>query len=71
MAAPLQQFAGLLQALPRNFAYGLKALLDERGGAPETEAAEEAEATEATEATEETEDTETPAAEPAADTEES
>jgi len=35
MAAPMQQFAGLLQALPRNFAYGLKALLDERGGAPE------------------------------------
>jgi large subunit ribosomal protein L10 len=34
MAAPLQQFAGLLQALPRNMAYGLKALLDERGGAP-------------------------------------
>ena len=35
LAAPMQQFAGLLQALPRNFAYGLKALLDERGGAPE------------------------------------
>src|SRR4051794_23651177 len=34
MAAPMQQFAGLLQALPRNMAYGLKALLDERGGAP-------------------------------------
>jgi large subunit ribosomal protein L10 len=29
-AAPLQQFAGLLQALPRNFAYGLKALADKR-----------------------------------------
>jgi large subunit ribosomal protein L10 len=28
MAAPMVQFAGLLQALPRNFAYGLKALLD-------------------------------------------
>jgi large subunit ribosomal protein L10 len=75
MAAPLQQFAGLLQALPRNFAYGLKALLDERGGAPEPEA-EAAEATEATasETTEETaptDQTETPAAEPAADTEES
>jgi len=35
MAAPMQQFAGLLQALPRNFAYGLKALIDERGGVPE------------------------------------
>lgn len=28
MAAPLQQFAGLLQALPRNLAYGLQALID-------------------------------------------
>jgi large subunit ribosomal protein L10 len=35
MAAPMIQFAGLLQALPRNFAYGLKALIDERGGAAE------------------------------------
>jgi large subunit ribosomal protein L10 len=34
MAAPLQTFAGLLQALPRNFAYGLQALIDEQGGAP-------------------------------------
>jgi large subunit ribosomal protein L10 len=33
MAAPMVQFAGLLQALPRNFAYGLKALTDQ-GGAP-------------------------------------
>ena len=37
MAAPMVQFAGLLQALPRNFAYGLKALIDQgrpdgRGG---------------------------------------
>jgi large subunit ribosomal protein L10 len=84
MAAPLQQFAGLLQALPRNFAYGLKALLDERGGAPEAaadepatdEPAPEAEAAPAPEATAETEtepteETETPAAESAADTEES
>jgi large subunit ribosomal protein L10 len=30
LAAPLQQFAGLLQALPRNFAYGLKALIDQK-----------------------------------------
>jgi len=29
MAAPMVQFAGLLQALPRNFAYGLKALIDQ------------------------------------------
>jgi large subunit ribosomal protein L10 len=33
MAAPMQQFASLLEALPRNFAYGLKALIDQ-GGAP-------------------------------------
>ncbi len=38
MAAPMQQFANLLQALPRNFAYGLQALIDQ-GGA--TEAAPE------------------------------
>jgi len=37
MAAPLQQFAGLLQALPRNLAYGLQALIDQKGGAPEPE----------------------------------
>lgn len=30
-AAPMQRFAGLLQALPRNFAYGLKALIDQGG----------------------------------------
>jgi large subunit ribosomal protein L10 len=31
LAAPMQQFAGLLQALPRNFAYGLQALIDQQG----------------------------------------
>jgi large subunit ribosomal protein L10 len=42
LAAPMVQFAGLLEALPRNFAYGLKALIDQQGGAPEeTPAAEE------------------------------
>ena len=35
MAAPLQQFAGLLQALPQNMAYGLRALVEQRGGVPE------------------------------------
>ena len=30
IAAPMTQFAGLLEALPRNFAYGLKALIDLR-----------------------------------------
>src|SRR3954452_1792485 len=29
--APLAKLAGLLQALPRNFAYGLKALIDQSG----------------------------------------
>ncbi|HVV37453.1 MAG TPA: 50S ribosomal protein L10 [Acidimicrobiales bacterium] len=38
MAAPMVQFAGLLQALPRNLAYGLKALIDKQGGAPEAPA---------------------------------
>ncbi len=33
LAAPMQKFASLLQALPRNFAYGLAALI-EQGGAP-------------------------------------
>ncbi|MGH9265674.1 MAG: 50S ribosomal protein L10 [Acidimicrobiales bacterium] len=30
LAAPLQKMAGLLQALPRNFAYGLSALVDQK-----------------------------------------
>src|SRR5947209_1797806 len=30
LAAPLQKMAGLLQALPRNFAYGLSALVEKR-----------------------------------------
>jgi len=30
LSAPLQQFAGLVQALPRNLAYGISALLDRR-----------------------------------------
>ncbi len=48
LAAPMQQMAGLLQALPRNLAYGMKALIDQRveGGEaappPETEQAETA-----------------------------
>lgn len=33
MAAPLTQMASLLEALPRNLAYGLAALLAQRGGA--------------------------------------
>jgi large subunit ribosomal protein L10 len=34
-AAPLQQLAGLLQALPRNLAYGLSALIEKMPAAPE------------------------------------
>jgi large subunit ribosomal protein L10 len=45
IAAPMQQLAGLMQALPRSLAYGLSALLDQKGGAPaEAEAPSEAEA---------------------------
>lgn len=32
MAAPMQQLAGLLQAVPRDFAYGLQALIEKGGG---------------------------------------
>jgi large subunit ribosomal protein L10 len=46
LAAPMQQMAGLLQALPRNLAYGISALIDQReaGGekVPEAEAPSEA-----------------------------
>src|SRR4051794_18369087 len=71
MAAPMQQFAGLLQALPRNMAYGLQALIDERGGMPMEPAAEPAGTDEldaATEAAAEEAAAEQPAAEqPAAE----
>jgi large subunit ribosomal protein L10 len=40
IAAPMVQFAGLLQAVPRDFAYGLQALI-EKGGAPGAPASEE------------------------------
>ena len=41
IAAPLRQLAGLLEALPRNLAYGLSALVDQRRDAePEAPAAE-------------------------------
>jgi large subunit ribosomal protein L10 len=35
LAAPLQQLAGLVQALPRNLAYGISALIDQRQAAGE------------------------------------
>lgn len=77
LAAPMVQFAGLLQALPRNMAYGLKALIDQKvaGGeaapaptADETPAAETETETEAAPAAEATAD-ETPAEAPAAEAE--
>jgi large subunit ribosomal protein L10 len=49
LAAPLVQFAGLLQALPRNMAYGLQALIDQKvagGEAAPAPAADEAPAAE-------------------------
>lgn len=48
LAAPMRQMAGLMKAVPQNFAYGLAALLDARGGAaaPAPEAEAEAPATE-------------------------
>ena len=48
LSAPLQQFAGLVQALPRNLAYGISALLEQRQAeAPAAEAVAEAPAAEA------------------------
>src|SRR5947209_213162 len=44
MAAPLQQLAGLLAAIPRNFAYGIRALADEKGGLVDLDAPAEPEA---------------------------
>jgi large subunit ribosomal protein L10 len=52
IAAPMQAFAGLLQALPRNLAYGLQALIDKQGGVPEAVTPEEAAAPEETAAPE-------------------
>jgi large subunit ribosomal protein L10 len=45
--APLVKAAGLFQAFTRNFAYGVKALIEQRGGVPEAEAEPEAPAAEA------------------------
>jgi large subunit ribosomal protein L10 len=45
LAAPLVKMAGLLQALPRNFAYGLKALIDQKAGSEPAPAEPSPEAT--------------------------
>jgi len=76
LAAPMVQLAGLLQALPRNLAYGLKALIDEQGGVPaaaepEPDAAtDEAQAEDAPAEAEAVTETEDAPAEDAAATEE-
>jgi large subunit ribosomal protein L10 len=36
LAAPMQQMAGLIQALPRNLAYGMQALIEQREAGGET-----------------------------------
>ncbi len=69
LAAPIQQLASLIEALPRNLAYGLSALIDQRQASGEmlvtgSEAEAEAPATEApAEAAGTTEAAEAPAAE--------
>ena len=50
MAAPMQQFAALLNALPQNLAYALQALI-EQGGAPGAPTADETDAAPAAEET--------------------
>ena len=41
MAAPMQQMAGLLKAVPQKFAYALSALIEAGGGAPDDTSSEE------------------------------
>ena len=53
LAAPMQQLASLLQALPRNMAYGLKALIDQKVANGEAAPAAEADTTPDTETAEE------------------
>jgi large subunit ribosomal protein L10 len=53
LAAPMQQMAGLLQALPRNMAYGISALIEQRQEGGETLPAEDAPAAEEAAASEE------------------
>jgi len=65
MAAPMQQFAGLLQAVPRSFAYGLAALIEQKGGAPEASVPVAEESAEAEAPAAEAEAEEAPAADEA------
>jgi large subunit ribosomal protein L10 len=63
LAAPMQQMAGLLQALPRNLAYGISALIEQReaGGEKLPEAAAEPDAPEPDAVAEEAVETQEPA----------
>ena len=47
MAAPLQQMAGLLKALPQNFAYALRAVAEQQGGPVDLDSPPEPETSEA------------------------
>ena len=74
LAAPMVQLAGLIEALPRNFAYGLQALIDQQGGVPDAPADEPAgepeaaaEAPEADAATDDAAAEEAPSEEPVAE----
>ena len=46
LASPMTTMASLLKAIPQNFAYGLSALIDSKGGAPAPEASAAAEVAE-------------------------
>lgn len=47
LAAPLQNMAGLLKAMPQNLAYGISALIEQKGGVDEAAAPEATESAEA------------------------
>ncbi len=60
LAAPMVQFAGLLQALPRDFAYALSALIEKGGAEPGASAPEATATLEKTEPSSEDTATDTP-----------
>jgi len=70
IAAPMQQFAGLLQAVPRDFAYGLQALIEKggagevTGSAPTNEETEPSDASETSDTPDDETQDETPAETP-------
>ena len=63
IAAPMTQMAGLLKALPQNMAYGISALIEQKGGVDEAATAAPTESAETTET--ESAEAETPEAETA------